>query len=148
MLNLSNFGEIVRDAMIDANLSLSKLSKLSKVPKSALSVYIHGSSYPLVTNLIKISNFFDVSVDYLLGRTDKKKKPPKAKLNEGFFDRFQNLLEQNNLSFNKFASDLKISTSTCSKWKAGLIPNTPNLILVADYFCVSVDYLLGLTDKK
>lgn len=45
--------------------------------------------------------------------------------------------------FNK-ATDLSISKSTVSRWETGTAePLMSSLILLADYFCVSPDYLIG-----
>ena len=34
--------------------------------------YEYGKTYPTVPGLIQIAKFFDVSLDYLMGRTDKR----------------------------------------------------------------------------
>ena len=44
---------------------------------------------------------------------------------------------------NKVASELGLSAATTTKWKSGTIPNGETLVKIADYFNVSVDYLLG-----
>ncbi|RNB52681.1 XRE family transcriptional regulator [Brevibacillus gelatini] len=40
------------------------------ITKQSLSVFEKGSSSPSLDTLVKIANYFNVSVDYLLGRTD------------------------------------------------------------------------------
>lgn len=43
------------------------------MPRNLATVYIrseNGQSEPTLTNLVKLADLFDVSVDYLLGRTD------------------------------------------------------------------------------
>lgn len=44
-----------------------------KVGFSRTSLYKFKKAYPSLENLIKISEFLDVSVDYLLGRTAQRK---------------------------------------------------------------------------
>jgi transcriptional regulator with XRE-family HTH domain len=39
---------------------------------SSVHFYLSGKTSPTVENLIKIADVFDVSADYLLGRTDKR----------------------------------------------------------------------------
>lgn len=55
-----------------------------------------------------------------------------------------NLIEQSGISSNKMLTDLGLSNSAISEWKKGKSkPSVDALIKIADYFGVSVDYLLG-----
>ena len=47
--------------------------------QNSYSKYETGKSKPPLKKLILLSNYYDVSVDYLLNRTDIKKKYPKKK---------------------------------------------------------------------
>lgn len=65
-----------------------------------------------------------------------------------FWDRFQSLCEANGTKPNTVAKALNLSNATCSDWKKnGNIPKGEILINIANYFDVSVDYLLGLSDN-
>lgn len=44
---------------------------------------------------------------------------------------------------NPLAKEIGISSGVVTKWKNGSIPNGEQLIKIADYLDVSVDYLLG-----
>ena len=49
----------------------------------------------------------------------------------------------------KVQMDTGISQSTLSKYENGeLIPTTDNLIILAQYYKTSLDYLMDLTDEK
>ena len=49
----------------------------------------------------------------------------------------------------KVQMDTGISQSTLSKYESGdLIPTTDNLIILADYYNTSLDYLMDRTDEK
>lgn len=48
---------------------------------------------------------------------------------------------------NKVASELGLSSATTTRWKSGAIPNGETLVRIAEYFHVSVDYLLGRSDE-
>lgn len=52
-------------------LKQTQLGDLIGVGKSTISMYETGNSTPGVEIIIKICDIFNVSVDYLLGRTDK-----------------------------------------------------------------------------
>jgi len=63
-----------------------------------------------------------------------------------FQERFVELL-QNKTAY-QIAKETGITNSRLSRWRNfGELPSAENLIKLADYFDVSVDYLLGRTDK-
>ena len=64
-----------------------------------------------------------------------------------FWERFYSLCEKSNIKPNPLAKQLGISSGVLNKWKNGGIPNSNALIKIADYFSVSVDFLLGRTDN-
>ena len=58
------------------------------------------------------------------------------------------LIEQRNISAYKLAKDVGLSTSHFSQWKSGKVkPSLEAVMIMADYFSVSVDYLLGRTER-
>ena len=61
--------------------------------------------------------------------------------------RLRELREANKISLKKLAADMKLSPSTLSCYESDKRQPTPaTLGALADYFDVSVDYLLGRTD--
>lgn len=65
-----------------------------------------------------------------------------------FWERYSDLCkEQGNSSPNGVAKIIGVSNATCTKWKNGAIPTGDTLLLVANYFDCSVDYLLGRTNN-
>ena len=64
-----------------------------------------------------------------------------------FWDVFCKECDKINKKPNKIAMELGLSGATTTKWKAGAIPNGETLVKIADYFGVSIDYLLGRTDE-
>lgn len=65
-----------------------------------------------------------------------------------FWQRFYDLCIQKGTKPNPLAKELGISSGILSKWKnEGTTPNGESLLKIANYFNVSTDYLLGLTDE-
>jgi len=62
-------------------------------------------------------------------------------------ERIKNLCETHGITVPILESQLKIPNNTIYQWNKRT-PNTTRLEKVADYFDVSVDYLLGRTDDK
>ena len=65
-----------------------------------------------------------------------------------FWDRFYQLCIENHVKPNPVARELQIASSTVSQWKSGAVPNGETLVKIANYFHVSIDYLLGLSDQR
>lgn len=64
-----------------------------------------------------------------------------------FPERLKILRMEQGLSQNQLASKVKVSQAAIARWEAGLqIPNIEVAIMFAQYFGVSLDYLLGLKD--
>lgn len=61
-----------------------------------------------------------------------------------FSETLKNLLDENNLSYKSFATDINISASRITDYVNGnKLPSVKNLIKIADYFKCSADFLLG-----
>ncbi len=63
--------------------------------------------------------------------------------------KIKSLRENSGLEAQKLASELSVGKSTLSNWENDRrTPDTDTLIKIANYFEVSVDYLLGRTDER
>ncbi|WP_375178770.1 helix-turn-helix domain-containing protein [Enterococcus rotai] len=62
------------------------------------------------------------------------------------FDRLKLLCDNHGISVNDLEDRIGIGKNSLYSWKKN-IPKGTNLLKVADYFCVSTDYLLGRTDN-
>ncbi len=49
----------------------SKMAEHLGITTRAYQMYENGTNGPGVDNLIKLADYFDVSLDYLVGRTDR-----------------------------------------------------------------------------
>lgn len=65
-----------------------------------------------------------------------------------FFDTFFELCKRDGVTPNKALVDCEISRTSVAKWKKGAVPNGSTLAKIADYFCVTTDYLLGTETEK
>lgn len=60
-----------------------------------------------------------------------------------FYERIVKLCADSGISLSSFAQQLGLSRSAATGWKSGSIPRPNVLKKAADYFGVTVDYLLG-----
>ena len=63
------------------------------------------------------------------------------------YDRVKNLSDDQEIAISRLEQELGFGNGTIRKW-AKTIPSGDRLQKVADYFHVSVDYLLGREDNK
>ena len=62
-----------------------------------------------------------------------------------FLEKLLNLISERGITKNKLLTDLKINHNAFVAWeRRGTIPSGETLLKIADYFGVSVDYLLGI----
>lgn len=59
-----------------------------------------------------------------------------------FWNKYEALCAQKNESPTRVAKDIGVSSSALTTWRNGRIPSGETLLVVADYFNVSVEYLL------
>ncbi len=65
-----------------------------------------------------------------------------------FWTQYQALCQKAGKSPNGVAKELGLSSGTVTFWKNGKIPKSDTLKKIADYFGVTVDYLLGNEEKE
>lgn len=68
-------------------------------------------------------------------------------MKNSFCARFRELLQGSNISKRAFAQKIGVSAASISDWSNGKVqPTAENIYMVAEFFEVSTDYLLGLED--
>ena len=81
---MDGFGERLRKLRKNADVTQSALAEYLGVVPSAVGKYeLYSSSYPSIEALIKISDFFHVSTDYLLKGTEPSSLGMNNKVNNG-----------------------------------------------------------------
>ena len=69
--------ETIRNLRIDHNYTQQQIAKLLNISQNTYSQYEIGVLNYSVDALLKLADFYGVSVDYLLGRTTNKTPYPK-----------------------------------------------------------------------
>lgn len=64
------FSYRLKSLRIDTDLTQEQLAKHLNITRSALANYENGFREPGYEILITMANYFDISLDYLLGRSD------------------------------------------------------------------------------
>lgn len=63
-------GERLRNLRIEKHLRQDQVARLVNVEKSSISMYETGMRQPSYTTLVRLADVFNVTTDYLLGRTN------------------------------------------------------------------------------
>ena len=67
---MANFSERIKALRCERGMTQEALGKVIEVKPDSIYTYEKGKNYPEVRNLIILADYFGVSTDYLLGRTD------------------------------------------------------------------------------
>ena len=75
MYNASKVGSTIAELRLENGLKQNKLSSILSMSPSNLSNYERGLYWPALDTLCKIADLFQVTTDYLLGRTTYRCPP-------------------------------------------------------------------------
>lgn len=139
---MSDLKENLKILMEEKNINRKQLAEAIGISASALNGYFNNGLFPISDILIRMSEFFDCSINYILGFSDVELN----KTDRSFIDSYNSLLKDKKISIAKSLRDMNMGDKNYSIWKKGKLPKTYNLITIAQYFNVSVDYLLGRAD--
>ena len=67
---MGTFSERLKELRIEQKVSQQELGKLVNSSKMAISHWESGHSEPSIAQLIILADFFGVTVDYLIGKTE------------------------------------------------------------------------------
>lgn len=67
---METFAVRIKELRIEKGVSQQDVGKLLNMSKMAVSHWEKGHSEPSITQLIALSNYFGVTVDYLVGKSD------------------------------------------------------------------------------
>ena len=68
------FAERIRELRIEHGLTQEEVGKIIGVKRYAVYSYEKGRACPEMKGLVALADYFDVSMDYLAGRTDKRER--------------------------------------------------------------------------
>lgn len=143
----TKFQKRVNELVDDANLKKVDLAKLGSIDYRSLSNAIVYGIVPTTSTLIKMANYFKVSMDYLLGRTDINEYIELS--NTTFQERFEKLCKEKGVSHYKVSQDCFFDKSNISRWLSkGYLPTLEILDMITKYFNVSIDYILGRSEFR
>ena len=83
------FSVRLKELRLKKGLTQKELAQKLNMQNTAISKYELNQRKPDTETLLEISKFFNVSVDYLLGRTDKKELEPDINIPQEYSDKYK-----------------------------------------------------------
>ena len=141
------FSDVLKELLEEKNITIPKLSKQLIIDDSTLYDYLYGA-LPSVKNAVKLANYFDCTINFLMGLDDEPKMfafQYDYKI-ENFIARYNNLLTDANTTHFKLSKICGVNYSSYYSWQMGGVPAMSSLLILSRYFDVSIDYLIGRSD--
>ena len=67
---MADFSERIKELRFQNGMTQDDVGKIIGVKRTSIYTYEKGLNYPEVRGLITLADYFGVSLDYLVGRTD------------------------------------------------------------------------------
>ena len=135
-------GRRIKELRTENGLTQQELAKILNVSSMSISFYENEKRKPDSEFIIACSRFFDVSTDYLLGKTYKRRIPREERFG-AFSKRLKHVRELKGISQRQAAEDLNISPQNLSYYENGRDAGYGLLVRMARYYDVTVEYLIG-----
>ncbi len=134
-----NLGQAIGDNRKRLNMTQAELAARLGVSQETIANYEAGRREPSIDIVAAMARIFGITVDDLLrGSSDIPER------GSTFSERLENLLRKNGITANKMLTDLELSRNSIVDWrKRGTIPGAEIVADIAEYFGVSIEYLLG-----
>jgi transcriptional regulator with XRE-family HTH domain len=139
---MSNFKERLNDLMVEEQIKSDQLGKAIGVSGQTIRAWCDDSQSILLSNIIKLADYFHCSIDYLVGISDSTAEYA-AKQYPPFYDRLRKVMEEKGNTRYRMTKESKIKDSYFTTWKSGSDPHILSVIEVAKYLDVTIDYLIG-----
>ena len=147
MNNLQKFAERLSELLIDHEIKPANLADALGVNRKVISRYVNAERLPDIDMAIRMSKYFDCTIDFLLGRSDKD-CPCQLLPRPKFDQRLQFLLQFFKTTKYRIQIDTGIDQSVIYDWQKGTVsPSMESVVRLADYFECSVEFVLGLSDQ-
>ncbi|ALU14495.1 HTH domain-containing protein [Eubacterium limosum] len=140
-------GSKIKELRKKHGLSQADLAKKLGTTTAAIGMWESGKRHPQRANLMKLAEIFNVSTDYLIGYIGEPTPySPSQKPNLG--ERLAELRKHFSVTQSQIATILEVDRSTIANYEtSGITPPLDKLILLANFYGTSLDYLVGRTES-
>lgn len=142
-------GDIICKLRKQKDFSQSYLGEMLNLSASTIGMYEQNRRLPDIDVIVNLCKLFSVSSDYLLEISDNHEQYKQSNVKDTIQERISFLMEYNSIDISFVADFAKIRKQRLDDiLTKGKKPDANELIVLANCFSVSTDYLLGLTDEQ
>ena len=144
------YSDIIKDIRNRKNLNQKEIAKLLGISNTLYCDYENENQIMPIKYLNTLCNYFDVSIDYIFGSTNKTNYNNYQKeidINK-VSNRLKEFRKANNLTQEKLAKLLNVVKGTIGNYEsARALIATPFLYTICKKYNISADYILGKVDE-
>lgn len=149
-VNKMEYTDTLKQLRETNNITQEELANILNITRRLYSQYEIADKIIPLNQLNKLSNYFNVSIDFLLGiNKNKIYSNIKEKINNELFgSRLKDFRKEHKLTQEKLAKELNTSHSVISSYEKGkTLILTSFLYTICKKYNISADYLLGKIDE-
>lgn len=150
-----DFQTNLKSLIYERNIKQADLAEELKTTRQNINNYCNGKTTPDYKTILKIAEYFDVSVDWLIGRKGAVRS---TNIEIQKVCKFTGLSERAVKELHSYAEDTKVSENAMIDWKNQTaqidfyddeqIRNDPPVIINNEYTCTFWDYLKDVQDEE
>ena len=146
---VSAFVSVLDELLEEKGTNIKLFAPEIKTHADVLYAYKRDNYLPSIPTAMKIANYFDCSLNYLMGIDEDKKNSKFTNSYDisKFYPRYEALLNKEGIKHFSLCKKIDLNVSSLKNWKDGKPPKMEPLIKIAQYFGVSIDYLIGRSDS-
>ena len=142
------FRQRMLELLEDADCTKVALAAAIGVSKEVVFRAVDYGIVPSVRSLIKIADYANSPIDWVLGKTDERYFQ-KSDAPQTFQQRLELLRAEKGIRYSELVKNFPFPANAFYEWRrTGGLPCYEYLALLARFFDVSLDYLLGRTDDR
>lgn len=136
------FVERINELMCEHKLNAKLLAERTGIHPTSISKWFNFATNVSLNQLIILADFFNCSIDYLIGRTDNYLtfSPQQVK---SFSKNIRKIMTEKGYTRYRFVKETRFTEAHIYQWDKGTIPKLYTLIELSDLFDCSIDYLIG-----
>ena len=153
-MRLEIFSKRLKELMELEGCSIRALSNKIGSDRKSIRLWLSGAFYPKSEGMIKLSIYFKVSIDYLVGLEnvlkeenffESRKFPSIEIIQKQFSQNLSIFIKENDLTLYAIAKRLQIDQKALAKWFTnGSMPEVATLVKLASLTNMTINELLGI----
>ena len=144
----AKFQKFLKETIEEQGLAKVQFAEAAGVSTSVIIRATLFQIVPSVKSLIKLADYLQVPIMYMLGETEYSGFSP-AREPTTFFERLEQLTEEKGEKYSALSHKMTFAPNAVYEWiRTNSLPSLDYLIELAKHYDVTIDYLLGRTDDR